>query len=83
MLELESAVETIRRLLPTEPAGTAINVLSDGSITTTEAAHAEDPQRLEPAGRQTAIAKFIAGREDGIPDREIVDRLRTGMAARG
>ncbi len=82
MLDVESAIETIRRLMRTEPEGTAINVLPDGTITTTSAAHAEDPQRLEPVGRETAIAKFIAGREDGIPDQEIVDRLHTGMAAR-
>lgn len=82
MLDVESAVKTIRRLLRTEPEGTAINVLPDGTITTTASEHAEEPQRLEPVGRETAIARFIAGREDSIPDQEIVDRLHTGMAAR-
>lgn len=80
MERIEDLVPRIQTLLKTMDPGEAALVYGDGRIEVTTLRAAESPDRAGDG--PDPIARFVAGSAE-VPDQEIEDRIKTGMAGSG
>lgn len=71
-IEMDTVTARVQRALHTAPAGTAVMVWPQGTVSTSPPEHAVDPDELDP-DVPDPVARFIAGSE--FPDEEIKDQI--------